>query len=74
MENEEINWKDPVKNKHYVVFPELPENIREPFKDWLKGKKRPIVFKEGDNFCDCAYYSDYKLFLEMFMAKNKKDL
>lgn len=60
---EDINWKNPVKNVHYVVVKELPDEIQDKFEQWLSGKRRPIVFNEGNNFCECAYYSDYTEFL-----------
>jgi hypothetical protein len=63
---ENINWKNPVKNVDYVVVKELPEAMQDKFEQWLSGKRRPIIFNEGDNFCECAYYSDYKEFLTYF--------
>lgn len=58
-----INWKHPIKNVHYVVVNELPEDIQRPFENWLTGKKRPIVFQEGDNSGDCAYIWHYTEFI-----------
>lgn len=60
---ENINWKNPIKNKDYVVITEFPDEFRLAFEKWLFGKTRPIIFKEGDNMIHCAYYSDYKKFL-----------
>jgi hypothetical protein len=60
---EDINWKKAVKNKHYVVVTELPDKLKDDFEKWLFGKRRPIIFKEGDNMIHCAYYSDYSNFL-----------
>ena len=68
---EEINWKNPVKNVHYVVVKELPDEIQDKFEKWLSGKRRPIVFNEKDNFCECAYYSDYLLFLNTLSLRKK---
>jgi hypothetical protein len=59
----EINWKKPVKNIHYVVVKELPEEIQSKFEIWLTGKQIPIVDKEGANAFNCAYYWDYQDFL-----------
>ena len=66
MNGTEINWKSPVKNKDYVVIPELPENIQKPFEDWLTGKTRPVIEVENENMFECAYYSDYKKFSKTF--------
>lgn len=63
MKREQINWKNPIKNKHYVVVSELPEESQKQFEEWLIGKKKPVVYKEGDNFIDCAYFWDYTDFL-----------
>ena len=60
---EEINWRNPVKNVHYVVVKELPMDLQYKFEEWLSGKRRPIIFNEGDNSLDCAYQFDYKEFL-----------
>lgn len=59
MERKKINWGNPIKNKHYVVVSELPEEERIEFEKWLSCKKRPIIFKENDAMIDCAYYWDY---------------
>ena len=58
-----IDWKNPIKNLHYVVISELPEHLQSEFRNYLKGKTVPIVEKEKENSMDCAYHSDYVKFL-----------
>ena len=71
MKNENINWKNPIKNKHYVVINELPDDIQPLFEKWLFGKTRPIVFAEGDNMIHCSYIWDYENFLLTLKSTDK---
>lgn len=57
------NWKNPIKNLHYVVISELPENLQQDFRKYLQGKTVPVVKQEKENSMDCAYHSDYVKFL-----------
>ena len=69
--NENINWGKPIKNTHYVVLSELPDEVKDKFEKWLTGKTRPLIESEGDRMFDCAYYSDYEKFLSGYLVSHK---
>jgi hypothetical protein len=71
---EKVNWGKPIKNKDYVVMTELPDDIQPLFEKWLFGKRRPVVFAEGDNMIYCAYYWDYTNFMNTILLSKDKSL
>lgn len=52
-----------IKNINYIVISELPQEQQEPFNNWLFGQTRPLVEQEGENARNCAYKSDYNIWL-----------
>ena len=71
MTREKINWKNPVKNKHYVVINELPKEHQIDFENYLSGSTIPVIKKEGENSFNCAYIWDYEKFLLTLKSTDK---
>jgi len=63
------NWKNPTKNKDYVVISELPDHLQLSFRKYLKGKTCPVVKKENELSFDCAFLHDYTKFLNSKQGK-----
>jgi len=63
------NWKNPIKNKDYVVISELPDHLQLPFRKYLKGKTCPVVKKEKEHSFNCAFLHDYTKFLNSKQGK-----
>jgi hypothetical protein len=71
MKKENINWKNPTKNKHYVVINELPPEHQVDFENYLSGSTIPVISKEGENSFNCAYIWDYEKFLLTLKSRDK---
>lgn len=55
-------------NIHYVNIDELPDDQREPFRQWLAGQTQPVVEEEppvrSRRVADTAYFWDYSLWYD----------
>lgn len=61
--NKEINWKNPIRNLHYIVIDDVPKEHRIPFMKFCLGRFCPVVRKEKENAWSCYLISDYTEYL-----------
>ena len=61
--NQEINWKNPIRNVHYIVIDDVPKEHRIPFMKFCLGRSCPVVRKEKENAWSCYLISDYAEYL-----------
>ena len=61
--NQEINWKNPTRNLHYIVIDDVPKEHRIPFMKFCLGRFCPVVRKEKENAWSCYLISDYTEYL-----------
>ena len=59
----EINWKNPIRNVHYIVIDDIPKEHRIPFMKFCLGRSCPVVRKEKDKAWSCYLISDYTEYL-----------
>lgn len=59
----EINWKNPIRNVHYIVIEDVPKEHRIPFMKFCLGRFCPVVRKEKNNAWSCYLLSDYTEYL-----------
>ena len=61
--NQEINWKNPIRNVHYIVIDDIPKEHRIPFMKFCLGRFCPVVRKEKEKAWSCYKISDYAEYL-----------